>query len=133
MTHKLFIFLVTLSASVSNAQKTEDKPLPLPLPIRLTGDTRGCHPGYLKITKSTVVWKFAWATCEGENWRSSFQDGQWVLRMQQTSAQAKKCKMGILTLHPESDDKAPLLDVTAFESEKDMPSHTVMHCGSMDK
>ncbi len=130
----VLLSLLSLAAATTVAQKPEQKPLPFRLPVKLDGEGRNCSTGYLRITKSTIVWKFHWATCAGENWTSTYQDGAWVFHMHQTAAQIRTCKtkMPIIKVRYEFDNGQPPFQVAGFESPQDPEDRAVMQCTSMD-
>ncbi len=133
MRYKLFVPLLALLVSGSDSQKIDGRSLPFRLPITLIGDGRACSPGYIRLTKQTATWKFTWGRCEAERWESSFQQGKWVIHLHQTSAQARQCKMEIITLRYQADNGQPPFEGTGYKSTQDFPNNPMLDCSSMDK
>ena len=102
------IFLLAISVAASAQRQTVvKKASPLPLPFRLTSDGRACS-GYLHVTKSRIVWKYAWGVCKGEDWTASEKDGVWVILLHQTPAEAKSCPLAVINmLRPFPEEHGP--------------------------
>lgn len=129
------VLLLTISVGAFAQQHPAKKVSPLPLPFRLTSDGNECS-GNLHVTKNKIVWEFSWVVCEGEGWSASEKDGEWIIRMHQTPAEAKSCPMSVLEMsqyfpeHVRHDPWAVLLYRSLAEFNDPYP-YPYIGCPSM--